>query len=332
MSRKSTLLASSLSVCAATASWAVLSSAEEPALPVEKLNADLNHLQRDSQEAVYKYLNPVAINWEGKEKVETKVLTYRVAEGDTLSKVARLYKQNYQNIANFNKLQNPDLISADQVLQVEAKVKLVTVPTDNLPVEAFAKKHQMDLDVLLQLNSTVKKGSKLKEGQLLYVLADQNVISTASVKKASTSKIDNKVVQFRQGKIRVAPQGRYIFSWPVKGTITSHFGPRNGRQHKGMDIVHSARTEAPIKAALDGVVKRAGYFNNGYGNLVVIDHGGGWETYYAHLSSVKVKVGQRVSTGDLLGYMGTTGNSTGVHLHFEIRKNGKPYNPANYLK
>ena len=116
--------------------------------------------------------------------------------------------------------------------------------------------------------------------------------------------------------------------WPVNGTLTSGFGPRWGRMHEGIDIAGGSGT--PIAAAAAGTVIVAGW-NGGYGNLVVVDHGGGISTAYAHMSSIAVSVGQSVGQGTVVGGMGTTGHSTGVHLHFEVRVNGAAVNPLAYL-
>jgi murein DD-endopeptidase MepM/ murein hydrolase activator NlpD len=114
----------------------------------------------------------------------------------------------------------------------------------------------------------------------------------------------------------------------VSGTLTSTFGPRWGRMHEGIDIAGASGT--PIGAAAGGTVIVAGP-SGGYGNLVVVDHGGGLSTAYAHMSSISVSVGQSVGRGATVGGMGTTGNSTGVHLHFEVRAGGVAQNPFNYL-
>ncbi len=124
--------------------------------------------------------------------------------------------------------------------------------------------------------------------------------------------------------------GSSSFSWPVWGQITSRYGWRNGRMHNGIDIWNEKRTNSVIRASLGGRVIKAGY-SSGYGNLVVVDHGNGWVTYYAHLSRITVSKGQVVSKGQSLGYMGQTGNATGVHLHFEVRRNGRPVNPLTVL-
>jgi murein DD-endopeptidase MepM/ murein hydrolase activator NlpD len=120
------------------------------------------------------------------------------------------------------------------------------------------------------------------------------------------------------------------FVWPVHGPISSGFGPRGGGEfHPGIDIAVPSGT--PIHAAAAGRVTTAGY-SGGYGNLVVIQHEGPYATAYGHQSRLEVYVGEAVQQGQLIGYVGTTGNSTGPHLHFEVRINGRPTDPARYLK
>ncbi len=116
--------------------------------------------------------------------------------------------------------------------------------------------------------------------------------------------------------------------WPASGPITSGFGNRWGSMHTGIDI--GAGYGASIWAAAGGTVIMADY-NGGYGNCVVIDHGGGFSTLYAHMSSIEVSEGERVDQGDFLGEVGSTGNSTGPHLHFETRVGGDAQNPMRYL-
>ena len=118
------------------------------------------------------------------------------------------------------------------------------------------------------------------------------------------------------------------FVWPVHGVLTSTFGWRWGRMHEGIDI--AAGTGTPVVAAASGTVIIAGWMG-GYGNLVVVDHGGGISTAYGHNTSVTVGVGQRVAQGQLIAYVGSTGNSTGPHVHFEVRVNGGAVDPMGYL-
>jgi murein DD-endopeptidase MepM/ murein hydrolase activator NlpD len=116
--------------------------------------------------------------------------------------------------------------------------------------------------------------------------------------------------------------------WPVSGPVTSPFGWRWGRMHEGIDIGVAYGTA--IHAAASGTVIYCGW-ESGYGNLTVIDHGGGLATAYGHQSSIAVSCGQQVSQGEVIGYVGSTGHSTGPHLHFEVRVNGSPVDPMGYL-
>jgi murein DD-endopeptidase MepM/ murein hydrolase activator NlpD len=116
--------------------------------------------------------------------------------------------------------------------------------------------------------------------------------------------------------------------WPVNGPLTSPFGMRWGRMHEGIDVGVGEGT--PISAAKAGTVIMAGW-GGGYGNLVVIDHGGGLSTAYAHQSRIAVAVGQQVGQGSVIGYVGNTGHSFGAHLHFEVRVNGSATDPLAYL-
>ncbi len=125
-----------------------------------------------------------------------------------------------------------------------------------------------------------------------------------------------------------APSGSGQLRWPVAGAVTSPFGWRFGRMHEGIDIGVSAGT--PVAAAGAGTVIYAGWMD-GYGNIVVIDHGGGLATAYGHNSSLSVSVGQGVSAGEIVALSGNTGHSTGPHVHFEVRVGGSPADPLGYL-
>ncbi|MEK6700620.1 MAG: M23 family metallopeptidase [Nitrospirota bacterium] len=122
--------------------------------------------------------------------------------------------------------------------------------------------------------------------------------------------------------------------WPVRGWVTSPFGNRTSpfsgilKFHEGMDI--AAQTGAPVLSPADGVVIKAG-FGTGYGNMVEISHGYGIKTLFAHNSRLNVKAGQRVKRGDVISYVGDSGTSTGPHLHYEVRVNNLPVNPARYM-
>ena len=129
--------------------------------------------------------------------------------------------------------------------------------------------------------------------------------------------------------VSVGPSGSSGFAWPIRGAITSGYGPRWGRMHEGIDI--DCVTGDAIASSRSGSVSSVSYDAGGYGNHVIVDHGGGYATLYAHMVSVSVSNGQAVGQGDVVGACGSTGASTGDHLHFEVRVNGVPQNPLAYL-
>ncbi len=125
--------------------------------------------------------------------------------------------------------------------------------------------------------------------------------------------------------------GIKIATQPISGIITSRYGVSSSirsSNHTGLDIAAEAGT--PIKVVADGIITSATY-SGSYGNLVKVDHGNNVETWYAHTSKMYVTVGQQVKAGDIIAAVGSTGNSTGAHLHLEIRINGNHVNPQNYL-
>jgi murein DD-endopeptidase MepM/ murein hydrolase activator NlpD len=123
--------------------------------------------------------------------------------------------------------------------------------------------------------------------------------------------------------------------WPLEGRLLSSFGQRNSpfsgemAFHTGIDI--SGSLGDPVRCTADGVVTEAGYVSGGYGRLVIVDHGGGVSTYYAHLSRVDVIAGQEVRRGQEIGAVGRSGRATGTHLHYEVRVGGSPVNPYRFL-
>ena len=147
------------------------------------------------------------------------------------------------------------------------------------------------------------------------------------LKSASYSRVDH--LYARRWQTNIVPT-----MWPVNGRLLSRFGEREdpfsgeGALHTGVDI--SAAMGTPVHAAADGIVARAEY-SGGYGRLVVIDHGNGMNTLYAHLSRYEVVPGQEIRRGEVLGYSGASGKVTAPHLHFEVRLGGSPVNPYPYL-
>ncbi len=175
---------------------------------------------------------------------------------------------------------------------------------------------------------TITEGS---DGESTYTIQVTKVNGVETSRKTLNEEVIvapvTKVVEV--GTMNTPPKSSTgIFKTPASGRRTDNFGTRGGT-HKGIDIAAPAGT--PIYAADGGVVKVAGW-SGGYGNLVVIDHENGFQTYYGHNSKIYVSPGERVYQGQLIAAMGTTGDSTGNHCHFEVRINGVPVNPDNYLR
>jgi murein DD-endopeptidase MepM/ murein hydrolase activator NlpD len=193
---------------------------------------------------------------------------------------------------------------------------------------------EKDIQKCLTGRLTVKEGYRyhmLEEGETLYrisimygttveeLIAVNNISDYTDIPAGTMLKIPGAVVS--SGLV-----------WPLPGKISSGFGRRGGRYHWGIDI--PAPNGTPIRAAADGLVLIStdgmrGF--SGYGRIVVIEHGGGISTLYAHNSRNDVKPGTCVRAGETIAEVGSTGNATGSHLHFEVRNDGKPVNPLNYL-
>ncbi len=166
----------------------------------------------------------------------------------------------------------------------------------------------------------------------------QSLASLTVAERADAGEIDSlqKVSAELAARIQAAqshssvprPASSSGFIWPVGAPITSPFGWRWGRMHEGIDL--GAAYGTPIEAAAAGVVIYAGWME-GYGNLTAIDHGGGLSTAYGHQSRIVVGVSEQVAQGQVIGYVGSTGHSTGPHLHFEVRVDGQPVDPLGYL-
>lgn len=186
-----------------------------------------------------------------------------------------------------------------------------------------------------QIRRLVRQGSASQTAALRPISISTSGVMGADQDIARANAVLNRMADihaYRQGIDRL-PVARPVNARAVRQT--SGFGmrrhPLTGRStmHNGLDWAGPRGT--PILASADGVVKQAGR-QGGYGNLVIIQHDFGIETYYAHLNSIDVRVGQRVSRGQRIGGMGTTGASTGVHLHYEVRVNGRAVNPITYVR
>ncbi len=184
------------------------------------------------------------------------------------------------------------------------------------------------------VNTLKQNYNEIEPNLMISEIYLEEPVSEETINQAKAKieeELQNKLTEKRQIEKRTV-NGIYLASLPLQGgTITSRYGSRESirsHSHAGLDI--ASRYGTPIYAVAEGTVKFAGNYG-GYGNLVIISHGNGVETYYGHCSSISTTVGTKVNAGDIIAKVGSTGNSTGNHLHFEIRIDGVTVNPQSYI-
>ncbi|MGI6226869.1 MAG: peptidoglycan DD-metalloendopeptidase family protein [Peptococcales bacterium] len=263
-----------------------------------------------------------------------KIETYQVKKGDTLWDIAYGNNMTVTELKEANPQLKNDVLSIGQELKLVKTEPMVNVVTtvqltkeENIP---FDTKYISDSN-LWRGQTTVKENGKSGKQIVTYKIVEKNGIELAKeiLNKQVLEEPKTKVV-YQGTKMMVASRGggNGQLAWPLRGTINSPYGSRRSGFHTGLDI--DGNTGDPVFAAGSGTVIKAGWSGN-YGYCIDIDHGDGLLTRYAHLSKIDVKMGQKVSRGDLIGKVGSTGRSTGSHLHFEVRVNGSHTNPRRYL-
>jgi len=247
------------------------------------------------------------------------IVTYTVVKGDSLWSISQRYDVKMNTIISTNNLKEISRLSIGQ------KLKLPITNMDIAKAEGYSQG-----DGAEEIIYYVKKGESLWSISHDYNVKLESIIAANNITNAS------KISTGQQLRIPNVPGARSNicnFIWPVRGRVTSPFGPRvlNGRKefHSGIDI--GAPTGTTIVAAESGRVSYSGYMR-GYGNVIILSHDGGYSTVYGHCSVRLVKKGQYVKKRTIIGKVGSTGYSTGSHLHFEVRSGGKPVNPMSYLK
>ncbi|MDW7675204.1 MAG: M23 family metallopeptidase [Bacillota bacterium] len=277
------------------------------------------------------YETALALLINGVEKVESHV----VAAGESLWTIARDNNMTTEELKEANPQLATERLQIGQELslvKLEPMVSVVaTLRESKKETVPFSTRYVNDSNMYRGQEKVTQAGQR-GEREVVYELVQVNGVTTD--KKELEAKVlsqPTERVVARGTKVIVASRGSGEagrFGWPVSGTITSPFGNRRGGYHYGIDI--AASTGTSIRVASAGVVTFSGWSGN-YGNMIEIDHGNGVSTRYAHNSANLVSAGKEVNAGDVIGRVGSTGRSTGPHVHFEVRINGQAKNPMNYL-
>lgn len=228
---------------------------------------------------------------------------YTVVAGDTLTGIAQQYNIDVDTLVAANPGINDLIHPGDQLVILPNKGVMYEVNSGDTLWD-IAHTYGVQLDTIKSVNG--KDSDTVAVGEKLFIPGARWARADTSVSRASASR----------------------FMWPTKGEISSPFGWRWGRLHAGVDIANDIGTH--VMAARAGRVIWAGW-RGGYGYAVMIDHGGGYVSLYGHLDDYFVERGQYVRAGQRIASMGSTGNSTGPHLHFEVQKDGEPVDPMGML-
>ena len=258
-------------------------------------------------------LNEYGVQTQFSEKPRDKVEVYVVKEGDTLARVADKYGVSVDTIKWASDLKR-DSLSIGQELSIPPVTGIVHKVREGESVQTIAKKYRTESQKIVNFpfNDFVDLDTfSLNVGQIVVV---PDGIQPESIPV------------FKAPPPQIASLGSGRLMWPTNGMITQY----PIWYHMAYDIANPSLPG--VVAADTGVVTVLPYMRYGYGNHILVDHGAGFSTLYAHLSEIYVKSGDTVARGQVIGRMGSTGRSTGPHLHFETRMNGVPGNPASYFK
>ncbi len=260
----------------------------------------------------------------------TRVEEYTVADGDTLGSIARQFGLRTETLLAANGLSARSLIRPGQVLKILPVDGIVYKIKKGDTVSKIAKTYDSDAEKILEMNG-LSEGASLAVGDEI-ILPDGRLPAPPPPKQPS--RIASNIKDIFIPPPSPDRTGGSGMIWPTAARrISQYFGHwRRGSRHTGVDI--AGPTGTAVYAANDGVVAVSGWNSGGYGNMIIIDHGGGLFTRYGHASKLLVKAGDTVKKGDVIMLIGSTGNSTGPHLHFEVMT-GDPHhrvNPLEYVK
>ena len=262
-------------------------------------------------------LKPAINSAEGDRTGFSEIFIYMVEPGDTLSSIAQRFDLKKETLMAENNLWNPNRLRVGSQIKILPVDGLSHVVKSGETLDKVAKKYKVEKEEIIKQN-------QLEEDEAL--VADATLIIPGAKREAPvylTSTAPASAASYNGP----AAVGRLI--WPTKGKVTQGYH----RRHLALDIGN--RAKGPIYAAAPGkVIKAAAGWNGGYGNVVIIDHGNGMQTLYAHNEKLYVTAGQYVEQGQTIGWMGNTGRvwgATGIHLHFEVRIKGVKYNPMSFF-
>lgn len=249
------------------------------------------------------------------ERPRLEIITYIVQAGDTAEVIAAAFGLQPTTLlwSNPEMEKKPDLLQVGQVLTILPLDGVYHTVASGDTLESLAETYKVTVaDIVNCPFNTVSAGEQLVVGDKLIV-------------PGGTKPYTAREVTAYEGPVSSEATGAGIFYWPTAGVLTQGYW----YGHRAIDIGGAVGTA--IVASDSGYVSFAGWTDIGYGYLIVLDHANGFQTYYAHLSQIYVTEGETVYAGAVIGAMGNTGNSTGPHLHYEIRYNGYPTNPLIYL-
>lgn len=280
-----------------------------------------------------------------------EIVEYELKEGDNIWDIAIKHGTTMDHILEINpQIEDETRMQIGEVIKLEVPDPILSISTTEqatfkelIPAEIeyveFSDLYKDETKVYQEGYDGVKEITvdvhKVNGKEVSRDLITEKVLKEPKTKVIAFGTKEKPKPTISEGNKKpsssVSSSNSGMFMHPLNGagTLTSNYGSRWGSFHRGLDIAAPAGT--PIYAAASGTVTYSGYNQGGFGKLIIIDHNNGYQTYYAHCSSLYVQVGQKVSKGQNIAGVGSTGNSTGNHVHFELRSNGNPINPYDYV-